>query len=67
MPLQDPMTMATGVEASAGAGDNGSRMAMGRCFRVIDKSFFPGIEQGRLVAPESRLLAFAYSMSSLSH
>ena len=67
LPLQDLMTMAVGVKAITRAGDDGSRMAMARCFRVTDKSFFPGIEQRRLVAPKSKLLAFAYSTTSLSH
>ena len=61
------MMMAVGVKEDAKAEDDGSRMAAGHCSGVIDRSFFLGIEQGRLGAPESRLLASTYSMASLSH
>jgi len=67
LPLQDSMTMVMGVRASTGAEDNGSRMAVGYCPRVIDRSFFPGMEQCRLGALKSRLLASEYSTMSLSH
>ena len=58
---------AIGVEAGVEVKDDGSRVAIGCCLEVVDRSFFPDLEQGRLEAPESKLLAFAYSMSSLLH
>ena len=67
LPLQDPMTMAIGVKANARPEDDGSRMAVGHYSGVIDRRFFPGIEQGRLGAPESRLFSSVYSTVSLSH
>ena len=64
---QDPMLRAVGVRASGGVKDDGSMVAVGYCPRVVDKSFFPGLEQGKIKATKSKLLASAYSMASLSH
>jgi hypothetical protein len=61
------MAMAAGVRANIEAEDDRSRMAAGHCSRVFDRRFFPGVEQARLGAPESRLLASAYLTASLSH
>ena len=61
------MARAALVAASGKVEDDGSRMAVGCCPRAVDKSFFPGLEQGKLRAPESRLLASAYLTASLSH
>jgi hypothetical protein len=61
------MTRAAGVGANIEAKDDGSRMMMGFRFGTIDRGFFLGMEQGRLGAPESRLLASAYSTASFSH
>jgi hypothetical protein len=61
------MMRAVGFKADGGVKDDGSRVAAGYCSRVVDKSFFPGLKQGKLRAPESKLLAFVYSMASLSH
>jgi hypothetical protein len=61
------MARAIGVRAGGKVEDDGSRVAVGCCPGVIDKSFFPDPEQGKLRAPESMLLASAYSIVSLSH
>ena len=67
LPSQDPTRRATGVEAGGEVKDDGSRVAAGCCPRVVDRSFFPDLKQGRFEALESKLLASAYSMLSLSH
>ena len=67
LPSQDPMMRAIGIDVGGRVEDDGSGVAAGCCPRVIDKSFFLGLEQGKLGAPESKLLASAYSMVSLSH
>ena len=67
LPSQDLTMRAAGVGASSGVEEDMSRVMAGYCPRVIDKSFFLGLEQGKLGAPESKLLASAYSMASLSH
>ena len=51
LPLQDPIMMAARVRAGARAEDDRSRMEMGHYSRFIDRSFFPGVEQGRMGAP----------------
>jgi hypothetical protein len=51
LPSQDPMMRAIGVEAGGGGEDDRSRVVAGCCPRVIDRSFFPSLEQGRLEAP----------------
>jgi hypothetical protein len=61
------MARATRVRSSGKVEDDRSRVAVGCCPRVIDKSFFPDLEQGKLGAPESMLLASTYSIVSLSH
>jgi hypothetical protein len=67
LPSQDPMVRATRVGADGEVKDDGSRVVADCCPRAIDKSFFPGLEQGKLRAPVSRLLASTYSTTSLSH
>ena len=44
LPSQDPTGRATGVGAGSEVEDDGSRVATGCCPRVVDKSFFPGLE-----------------------
>ena len=67
LPSQGPTARAVGVKAGSRVKDDGSTMVIGCCLRIIDKSFFPSLEQARLGAPESRLLASSYSIASLSH
>ena len=67
LPSQDLMMRATWVEAGGEVKDDGSRVVAGYCPRVINRSFFPGLGQGTLEHPESKLLASAYSTASLSH
>jgi hypothetical protein len=64
---QDPTTRVVGVGAGGEVKDDGLRVATGCCSKVVDKSFFPGLEQGKLRAPKSKLLASVYSTASLSH
>jgi hypothetical protein len=61
------MMRAIGVGDSGGVEDDRSRVAAGCCPEVVEKSFFPSLEQGKLRATESKLLASAYSTASLSH
>jgi hypothetical protein len=61
------MAMAVGVGVSDKVEDDGSRVVTGYCLEVIDECFFHGLEQGKLGAPKSRLLASAHSTVSLSH
>jgi hypothetical protein len=53
------MMRAIGVRVDGRVEDDGLRVAAGCCSKVIDKSFFPGLEQGKLGALESKLLASA--------
>ena len=67
LPSEDPTMRARGVGAYGGVKDDGSRVTTGYCFGVVDKSFFPGLEQGKLEAPEYKSLASTYLTVSLSH
>ena len=67
LPSQDPKMRAIGVEVGDRVEDDGSRVVAGCCPRVVDRSFFPSLEQGRLEAVESKFLASVYSTASLSH
>jgi hypothetical protein len=56
-----------GVETGGGVEDDGSRMTEGDGSRAAVESLFPGLAQGRLGGPESRLFASTYLTVSLSH
>ena len=46
LPSQDPTARTAGVEACGGVKDNGLRMAIGCCSRVVDNSFFLASSRG---------------------
>jgi hypothetical protein len=64
LPPQGLTARAIGDGASDEVKDDGSRATVGYCLGIIDKSFFHSLEQGKLGAPESKLLASAYSTAS---
>jgi hypothetical protein len=61
------MVRTAGVETGGGVKDDGSRMTEGDGSGAAVESLFPGLAQGRLGVPKSRLFAFAYLTASLSH
>jgi hypothetical protein len=67
LPSQDSITRATRVGADGEVKDDRSRVVAVCCPGAIDKRFFLSLEQGKLRALKSRLLASAYSTTSLLH